>query len=143
MPVPPEGFRHGVPIEIRFADLDSLAHLNNAKYLTYMEQARVRYFRELGLWDKTPSREGLILAKATLDFKLPLGLDDKIMVYTRVKRLGNKSMDSEQQIIRQDGAVAAFATVVLVVYNYEANASIRIPDRWRAVLTEYEPGLRR
>ena len=36
---PPEGFRHGVPIQVRWADLDAMGHVNNAKYLTYLEQA--------------------------------------------------------------------------------------------------------
>ncbi|MBT3338732.1 MAG: acyl-CoA thioesterase [Anaerolineae bacterium] len=38
------------PIEVRYGDLDPQGHLNNAKYLTYFEQARIRYFVELGLF---------------------------------------------------------------------------------------------
>jgi acyl-CoA thioester hydrolase len=139
---PPAGFRFSIPLDIRFGDLDSFGHVNNAKFLTYMEQARVRYFIESGLWRPTPSRTGLIIARATVDFKLPLLLDDRIRVYMRVKRLGTKSLDSEHVIVRHDGAIAATGAVVIVMFDYEANVSIPIPQAWRDRLKEFEPALR-
>jgi len=139
---PPLNFRHSIPVDIRFGDLDAFGHVNNAKYLTYVETARVRYFNELGIWDGGPSEMGLIIAKVTVDFKLPLLLQDRIVVYTRVSRLGNKSFDTECQIIREDGQVAALALITIVVYDYIANVSRVIPDSWRERLIAYEPGLR-
>lgn len=56
-----DGFRHCVTIDIRFADLDAMGHVNNAVYLTYMETARLRYALELGLWDGTPKAIGPIM----------------------------------------------------------------------------------
>jgi hypothetical protein len=38
------------PIEIRYGDLDPQGHVNNAAYLTYMEQARLKYYEHLGLF---------------------------------------------------------------------------------------------
>ena len=37
-------FRHSVEIVVRFADTDAMGHVNNAKYLTYFEIARVAYY---------------------------------------------------------------------------------------------------
>jgi hypothetical protein len=49
--LPMNGYRFYHPIEVRYGDLDPQGHLNNAKYLTFMEQTRVKYFLKLGLWD--------------------------------------------------------------------------------------------
>ena len=45
----PGEFRHRKVIEVRFADTDAMGHVNNAKYLTYMETARTRYIEEVVL----------------------------------------------------------------------------------------------
>lgn len=141
MPMSPEGYRHSMPMEVRFADLDALGHVNNATYLTYMETARLRYVRDLGFWDLKPMGTGLIMAKAVVEYKLPLLMSDEITIYTRISRLGNKSSDMEHLIVRQDGAVASYGLITLVVYDYSANKSVPIPDAWRQLITEYEPVL--
>ena len=40
-------YRHTTPIQIRFADLDALNHVNNANYLTYIELARIHYLHDV------------------------------------------------------------------------------------------------
>ncbi|NWG16958.1 MAG: acyl-CoA thioesterase [Chloroflexi bacterium] len=137
-----EGFRHSVEVEIRFADLDALGHVNNAKYLTYLETARMHYFRHLGLWDGMAGAVGAIMAKATVEYRLPLSLSDTAaLVYTRCARLGGKSFDMEHVIVRrQNGtaAVAASGTIVVVAFDYRAGRSVAIPDEWRARIAAFE-----
>lgn len=141
---PPEGFWHATPIEKRWGDLDAMGHVNNAKYLTYLEHARIRYFDDVRLWDGHNAQRGMIMARVELDYKLPLTLAGAIVVYTRVTRLGSKSLDSQQQIIRYSGdqaELAADARIVLVVYDYAKGQSAPIPDSWRAILRAREPAL--
>jgi acyl-CoA thioester hydrolase len=139
-------FRHILPMPLRWADLDALGHVNNATYLTYLEQARIHYFRHLQLWDGQPDKLGLIMAKVVLEYKLPLFADDIVTVYTRCSRLGNRSFDTEQIIARQAAnggmEIAAQATITIVVFDYRVNQSAPIPDEWRARLVAYEPGLK-
>lgn len=141
---PPEGYWHATPIELRWGDLDAMGHINNAKYLTYLEHARIRYFDDILLWDGHSMQRGMIMARVELDYKIPLTLAGEVVVYTRVSRLGSKSLDSQQQVVRyRDGQaeVAAAARVVLVVYDYNKGQSAPIPDHWRALLHAREPGL--
>ncbi len=140
-----DGYRHCLTIDIRFGDMDAMGHVNNAKYLTYMETARLNYARDLSLWTSWPPGDiGPIMAKVTLEYKLPLNLADRAVdVYTRVIRLGNKSYDMEHLIVRKhDGMVAAYGLVVLVVYDYRNGQSAAIPETWREKIVAYEPGLR-
>ncbi len=135
-------FRFACPVPIRFADLDGLGHVNNAVYFTYMEAARLLYFREVIGWAGERTKLGVILARATCDFKLPLSFDDAIAVHIRITRLGHKSFDFEYAIVRQaDQALAALGTTVQVAYDYKTNVSMPVPDVWREKVAAYEPGL--
>lgn len=146
MTTAPEGYRYHTPITVRYGDLDALGHVNNAKYLTYFEQARIQYIFHHRLWDGGPSPMGLIVAKTTLEYKLPVDMDDgTVDIYTRVCRLGNKSFDMEHLLMVQRGGtaqIAATGLIVMVAYNYTANQTIEIPAEWRKTLIEFEPVLR-
>ncbi len=136
-------FRHSTEIQIRWGDMDALGHVNNAVYLTYLEQARVQYMADLRIWDARVSRLGLIMARVVLDYKLPLLATDRVAtVFSRVSRLGNKSFDMAQIIARQvkgEYEIAASGTITLVVFDYTANQTVLIPDEWRAAFIDYEP----
>jgi acyl-CoA thioester hydrolase len=145
MSAPPDGYRFHTLIHIRYGDMDTLGHVNNAKYLTYLEHARILYFHELKLWDGSLSEQGLIVARTTVDYKLPLAVEDvRVDVWTRIGRLGTRSFDMEYLMIRtRDGReeTAATGLIVVVVYNYVANTTAPIPDDWRERITAYEPAL--
>lgn len=144
-PTPPDGFRYYTPMTVRYGDMDTLGHVNNAKYLTYMEQARIGYFRDNELWDGSVSKLGMIVACISIDYKLPLTMDDgTVQVWTRVSRLGTKSFDVENLIIadRQGSpAIAASATAIIVVFDYTQQSTAAMPDEWREKIKAYEPGL--
>jgi len=136
-------FNHYTPIQIRFADLDALNHVNNANYMTYMETARMAYCEDVLSDDLDWTTVGMILAQATVDFKKPILLKDELQVGTRCSRLGNKSFDLSYTVIRNKGAdweEAATGHTVLVAYNYTDDETMRIPARWKEKLIDYEGG---
>lgn len=138
-------FRYKMPITVRFADLDVLGHLNNAKYLTYIEQIRIMYVREVCGWQGQWRTLGMILARTEIDYKLPIAFDDAVMAYVRVSRLGGKSFDMSYILTRQrgeqDAEIAAEVKTVMVSYDYERDKTIDIPSTWREQITDYEPDL--
>src|SRR5690606_36635582 len=112
----PTGYRHTLHITFRFADMDAMGHVDNATYLTYFESARIAYALEIFRLGDV-AQLGMILAKLTVEFKLPLTLGDEIVVYTRCSRLGTKSFDLEAQILRYQAGetqVAATGPAVMV-----------------------------
>lgn len=116
---------------VRFRDLDAMGHVNNAVFMTYMETARLNYFRSLGLGDNP--LEGMILARAEVDFRSPIELGEQIEVGVRTGRIGTKSFDLEEEI-RADGRLAADGKFVLVAYDYTTNRSHEVPEGWRELL---------
>jgi len=138
----PEGYRYRQTLEARFGDTDMFGHVNNAKFLTYMEHARLQYFEDVIGGDRKAGKESVILAKVTCTYKKPLFFKDVVDVWVRVVRLGNKSFDQEYQLIRQaDGAVVGIGHAVLVAYDYHEGQAIPVPDAWRERVIAYEPAL--
>jgi len=138
----PENFRHRYAITVRYGDMDTLGHVNNAKYLTYVEQARIVYVRDLGMWNGAVSQYGIIMARAVVDYKSPVTMDDgEAIVFTRTSRVGNKSFEMEHWVmVERDGqpVLAATASIVGVAFDYVSNATVIIPDDWRVRIAAYE-----
>ena len=134
-------YHHSTSIQIRFCDTDMLGHVNNANYLTYMELARLSYINAV-LGDAVDwSADGVILAKAIIEFKLPVMLNDNLIVHVRVARLGNKSLDMEYLFVRKKNEadeVVASGTTVLVAFNYVTNKTIELLPAWRKRIEEFE-----
>lgn len=129
------------PIEVRYGDLDPQGHVNNAKFLTYFEQARLAYWIQMGLFTKDQSfmELGIILADVHITYLEPVYYGQNIKVGVHVSKLGNKSMTWEQNIVDTDtGKELAKGEVVIVAYDYKAEKTISIPQEWREKISKFE-----
>lgn len=129
------------PIEVRYGDLDPQGHVNNAKYLTYFEQARVAYWIKLGLFttDQSFMELGVILADVHITYLEPIYYGQNIKVGVHVSKLGNKSMTWEQNVVDADtDRVLAAGEVVVVAYDYKGHKTIPIPQEWREKIIAFE-----
>jgi acyl-CoA thioester hydrolase len=129
------------PVEVRYGDLDPQGHVNNAKFLTYFEQARIEYWIQIGIFtkDQTFMELGIILADVHLTYREPVYFGQSIKVGVRVTKLGNKSMTWEQNLV--DAAVdkeLARGELVIVAYDYKAGKTIAIPHNWREKIVAFE-----
>jgi len=134
-------FRFFHPVEVRYGDLDPQGHLNNAKYLTYFETARINYFVHLGLFTLGHSfmEIGVIMADARVTFHAPVEYGTPVKVGVRTSKLGNKSMTVEQNIVNAEtGEVLASGQVILVAFDYHTNKSLPVPDVMREKIAEFE-----
>lgn len=128
------------PIEVRYADIDAQGHVNNAKYLTYMEQARIAYFLHLGMWDGSSFVDiGTILAQSLVNYLAPIRLLQPVRAGVRVSRLGTKSLTMAYHLEdARTGQALATGESVVVAYDYRQHSSIPVPDAWRKSITEFE-----
>lgn len=134
-------FKHKIKINVRFSDLDAMRHVNNATYLTYLEEARIEYFNEVLDREKNNLNYYAVVARIEIDYVQPINLGDEVEVYTRVSKLGNKSSDVEHLIlIHRSGEeiIACSAFTKLVSYDYKGSISIPIPDDIRKKIIEFE-----
>ncbi len=113
----------------RFSDLDGMGHVNNAVFLTYLEQARLAWFGQLADDEPMPLTD-IILARTEIDFRSPLVFGETVAIGVRPSRLGTKSFELEYEL-RACERLVAEAKSVIVGYDYDAGRSTQVPERWR------------
>jgi acyl-CoA thioester hydrolase len=127
-------FRFEHTERVRWVDLDAAGVLNNAVYLTLVEQARLGYFGRLGLMrgDQFP----FLLGDARVRFLRPGRAGELLTIGARVTRLGTKSFDMEYEVASA-GERLAVASATLVWVD-EDLASVPIPEHARRRMAEFE-----
>jgi acyl-CoA thioester hydrolase len=133
------GFRFSFAIPVRYSDLDAQGHMNHARYLSFMEEARFRYIVALGLWTDTDdfNAVGQIVAEAQCSYRRPVRLGQTVVVWVRTARLGTKSLEMDYRL-EVDGQTVADGRTVQVAYDYAHHRSIPIPPEWRQAVEAYE-----
>ena len=133
-------FKFFHPIEVRYGDLDAQGHVNNASYLTFMEQARIQYIRRLGLWSGGSFQDlGVILADVHLAFRAQITFGQTVQVGVRVASIGNKSYMMEYRLEdAADGKELASGTTVQVAFDYHSGKTMPVPQAWREAIIEFE-----
>lgn len=134
-----QGYRHVHSLEVRFKDIDSFGHVNNAVVITYFETARVHYLVEL---DLRPVRANVldlafILAHISCDFKHPIFYGQKVTVGSRITQINRSSLRLEHRL-EAEGQLAAGGHCILVHYDYSQQRSVPISPQMRALIEAFE-----
>ncbi|NDA79564.1 MAG: acyl-CoA thioesterase [Actinobacteria bacterium] len=133
--------RHIYPLQVRWGDLDGFGHVNNAAYLTYVQEARVDftiYARERK--NQSPILFDMVVARAEVDYIAPIyqaGVNAHVEVW--VHRIGNSSFGLSYEI-HVDGQVVAKARTVQVTVDMHTKGSRPLGDAEKEFLQEYFHG---
>ena len=127
-------YRFDTEVPLRWVDVDSAGVVNNAVFLSLMEQARFSYFSHLGLM--TVHRVPFVLAEANVQWLRPGRLGMQVTVAVATTRLGNSSFDMQYEI-RNGDEVLCKAKASLVFVDAAMQPS-PIPQDFRETLTQFE-----
>ncbi|MBM7646308.1 acyl-CoA thioester hydrolase [Scopulibacillus daqui] len=127
--------------KVRFGETDLLGHVNNVSYFTYLEQARVDFFKAI-----TPDPEtedwSYILASVKCDFRAQAYFDQRLKVITEVSRIGEKSFGLHQPVFdAETGQLIAEGDSTIVYFDFKEQKSKSIPGNIRAKLQDYQYSL--
>ena len=131
----PTEFSYRHRLSVRFRDCDAMGHVNHAVYLTYFEQGRLTFWREL---TGTPSPyTRVIIARAECDYRAPAHFGDELEVRVNVGDIGRSSFTLEYDIVQagSDRLVASGKTV-MVSYDYASATSVPLPEATRSLLEQ-------
>ncbi len=120
-----------LPMALRWRDLDAFNHVNNASFLTYLEEARIRWFDSLdGPW--LSDSVAPLLAAVQINYRQPMSYPAGIMVELVADRVGNTSLIVGHRITGDDGErVYADGHVVLVWIDRASGQPCPLPDAIR------------
>jgi acyl-CoA thioester hydrolase len=120
-------------IQVRFADLDILGHVNNTIYLSYMEMARIHYFNQLLGRDWDWRAFGMIIVKNEVEYLKSIRLNHEPLVYVYIEELGNKSFTLSYEFY-VDEVLYTKGRSVQVCYDAVAGKTIVIPELLKSSL---------
>jgi acyl-CoA thioester hydrolase len=132
-------FRLRLEVPVRFRDTDAMGHVNNAVYLTYLEIARERYWRELfGLEDYR--QVDLVVARIEIDYLSPATAGETLVLGIRASAIGGKSFDFVYGgWEREKGRAVLAARSVQVMYDYASGTTKPVSETVRSAIVAFEP----
>lgn len=135
-----EGYSGVMEFPVAWGDMDSFSHVNNAKYFTYFESARIRYFEMIDVMSHMEKTgEGPILASTRCRFKIPLTYPDTLSLGVRVSRLETDRFLMDYIVVsHRKQAIAAVGDGLIVYVNYKTSGKTAVPDSVRARIIELE-----
>jgi thioesterase-3 len=119
-------------IEVRSTELDALGHVNNAKYLEYLEWGRFEWVKENGipLDFFGSSRLSTVLVNTNVNYRREARLGDKLRIRSWLAEMGRVG----QEIVNHRDERVADAMITSVMYDTHTRTSVYIPDDLRAKL---------
>lgn len=128
----------GLQLELRidWSELDLFGHVNNVAFFKYIQAARVNYWEISGLDHLfKDSNHGPILASCHCNFKLPLFYPGSVKVETHCAYIKNTSFSFQHIIYNDNGEIAAEATDIIVMYDFNENVKMPFPP---AIKSKFE-----
>jgi acyl-CoA thioester hydrolase len=125
-------------VHVRFNDCDGMRHVNNAVYLTYVEDARIAFFQALNTGDgRGFFGRGIIVARTEVDYVRPAMFGrGPVQVTVDVQSIGRRSWRMGY-VLGQGGEEVARSVTVMVAYDYKTQTSRPLEDVERAALEEH------
>jgi acyl-CoA thioester hydrolase len=119
-------------VPIRWRDLDNYGHVNNAVYLTYLEECRDRWAKDvLG-----PDFD-FVIVRIAIDYRSEISLEDReVVVHAWGTGFGRSSISTREEIRKADGILAAESESVIVHHDGSARTSAPLSEEDRVKLRE-------
>lgn len=125
-----------MPLELRWSDLDAFDHVNNARYLTFLEEARIRWFDSIGeAW--VTEEFAPVVASVQLNYRMPIPYPAEVMIELYSDRIGSSSVTIGHRIVSADGkTLYNDGHVVAVWIDRKTGKARALPDSIRKVVVQ-------
>jgi acyl-CoA thioester hydrolase len=129
---------HEKRIEVRWRDMDGFRHVNNAVFLTYLEECRDEFMASV--LDGVGELDDFVLAHVEIDYRRQLTQDDDVVVVRcALERIGRSSVRTREEIRTAAGELAADAASVMVPLAPGGSGARALSDAERAAYLSHLP----
>ncbi|MCM1520058.1 MAG: acyl-CoA thioesterase [Lachnoclostridium sp.] len=139
VPAPADEYRHYLPIQIRFTDIDSMGHVNNAVYLNYMDLGKTRYFEDVMDGDIDWHNIGVVVVNLNCSYFAQTLYGENIEVLTTINHIGEKSLTMEQRVVNSD-TLETKAVCFSIMAGFDRNTAKSAPigPVWTEAIERFE-----
>lgn len=131
-------FRHTLPIQLRFNDVDKFGHVNNTVYFSFCDLGKTEYFASVCPnvdWEK----DGIVVVHIEADFLTQIFASDHIAIQTAVSEIGTKSFHLIQRVIDvETEEVKCICNSAMVAFDLDKHESKALTQEWINAICEYE-----
>ncbi len=131
-------YKHSVPIQIRFNDIDQFGHVNNTIYYSFYDLGKTEYFADV-IPEVDWQTSGIVIVHADVDFFSQIFGGEDISVQTAITKIGNKSfMLAQRIIVPSTGEVKCQCISTMCAYDPRTHTAISVPNSWREKISKFE-----
>jgi len=115
-------FQHA--LRTRWRDSDAFRHINNAVYLSYIEDARIELLKR---WKITPDKKSVIVASVKIDYYKQVIHPTKLIIGQKVSRIGNKSFDVSSVVFNKVlNEPVCKSIITIVCFDFNKNRTVPV-----------------
>lgn len=131
-------FRHELPAQLRFSDVDQFGHVNNSIYFSLYDMCKTRYFLDV-VGDDVFQSMAIVVANINANFLAPIFYPDEIVIQTSMQKIGHKSFTLMQRAMNaRTREVKCECRTIMVCYDRVHGCAMLMPDDVRRKIEEYE-----
>ena len=122
-------FPHWTEVSVRFNDMDSLSHVNNALFNSYFEEARIQVLQEIPEWIEDLARKrSFVLRKSTIEYLAPILYPDTLRIGSGLLRVDAARVYALQAVYSSNtNRLCSTAETMGVWFDLQAQRPTRIP----------------
>lgn len=125
-------------ITVRSTELDAYGHVNNAKYLEYIEWGRFAWFEASQLPEDLFGSDAIaVVVSVNINYRKESKLGEALRVDTSLVHLGDKSFRFAQEVVGLQGDVRADALVTAVAFSPSLKRAVPVPQSVRETLARH------
>lgn len=136
-----KSFSFYCPVKVRFCETDAFGHLNNTKAFIYFEEARIEFFKKLGLmqiWASNEHDSMIVAADQQCNYLKQVYFDENLKVYVKVNQIGNSSVDLHYMVKNKKGEIVLTSRSTIVQISKATGKSIPWTEEMRKLLENYK-----
>lgn len=122
---------------VRWSDLDAFGHVNNSRFLTLYEEARVALFFNAAKESDLAFEQGVVVARHEIDYKRPLDYRESVRVEMWIGEISNSSITIHYEMYDEDTLVSTAKTIA-VMYDLAARRPRRVRTEEREYLETWQ-----
>ena len=131
-------YRHRMPAQLRFSDVDRFGHVNNSVYFSLFDMCKTRYFHDVVGTDIF-DRMAPVVVHIEANFMSPVLFPDEIVIDTSIVKTGTKSFTLMQRAVNErTEQVKCVCKTVMVMMDTNTNVSVEIDSEFRRKVEEFE-----
>ncbi|WP_126425318.1 acyl-CoA thioesterase [Brevibacillus marinus] len=115
---------------VRSTEVDMIGHLNNAKYLEYMEWGRFAWIDQLGLPLEAMRARGIlpVVVNINVNYRKEVRMGERIKIVSKPLRRGEKSFVLRHELYNEAAALVCDADVTMVMIDAATRRATAIPE---------------